>query len=582
MIILGISYLSDAGACIVKNGKLVSVINEERLNRVKLFYGIPRRSIEWVLRDAGISMKDVDVIATQGYCSSEDGIEFINHGLDAEVGLMRDKFSYVEDKISKSCLSKDLKAYKLKEIRERYEHEKHVVFERNISLIRQFKKFKKPIKVVEHHMSHAASAYYASGWDDCYVMTADGWGEMESNILCRGSKGRIEKIALSNSFDSLGYFYGSVTKALGFIPHRHEGKVLGLAALGDADRAMPWMRKMISYNGVRKAFEGGFEAGLYAAKFENTRLEEIVKKYKREDVAAAAQRVLERVVLEYVNDLIPKGSKVTVAGGIFANVLLNQKIREKAGIKDLFVYPQMGDGGMSAGSALYYYALQKRLKPVKIGSLYRGPKFGDREVLSEIRRFGYSSSYHSDIEVRIAELLKDNNCIMRFAGRMEYGPRALGNRTILYGTMDRTVNDWLNKALRRSEFMPFAPATLWEAAEKCYRRIANYKERALHMTTTFDCTPWMKKHSPGVVHVDGTARPQLVSRNSNPSFHKILTQYYRLTGNPSLINTSFNMHEEPIVCTPNDALRAFRDSGLKYLAMENYLVVNDKDDVLNT
>jgi carbamoyltransferase len=580
--ILGISYLSDAGACIIKNGKLVSVINEERLNRVKLFYGIPERSIEWVLYDAGMDLKDVDVVVTQGYCSDEAGIEFIDQGLGVAIGRMQEKFAYVEEKIRASRLPKNIKEFKLSEIRERHKHERHVIFERNIGIVRQFKKFKRPVKLVEHHLAHAASAYYLSGWDDCYVMTADGWGEMESNILCRGLNGRLEKIATSNSFDSLGYFYGSVTKALGFIPHRHEGKVLGLAALGDARRALPWMREMVRYNRDRKTFEGGFEAGLYAAKFENPALEKVVKKYRREDVAAAVQRVLEDVVLEYVNDLIPAGAKVAVAGGIFANVLLNQKMREKTGVRDLFVCPQMGDGGISVGGALYYYGRTKKLAPQRIKSLYRGPGFTNKEVRAEVNRFGYPCKYYANIEAKIAELLKKDNCIMRFAGKMEYGPRALGNRTILYGTIDKTVNDWLNKALRRSEFMPFAPATLWEEAEKCYVNIDRYKEQALFMTTTFNCTPWMRKNSPGVVHVDGTARPQLVSRASNPSFHSILTNYHRLTGNPSLINTSFNMHEEPIVCTPHDALRAFQDSGLKYLAIENYLVFNDKDDVLSS
>ena len=222
MIILGISYLSDAGACIVKDGRLVSVMNEERLNRVKLFSGIPELSIEWVLRDAGISIRDVDIVATQGYCVSEPGVEFVDHGLAAEAGRMAEKFRYVEEKVKRSSLPKKLKALKLREIRERRIHEKHVIFKRNIGIIRRFKKFKRPVKVVEHHISHAASAYYMSGWDDCYVMTADGWGEMESNILCRGRSGRLEKLHSSDSFDSLGYFYGSITKALGFLPHRHE------------------------------------------------------------------------------------------------------------------------------------------------------------------------------------------------------------------------------------------------------------------------------------------------------------------------------------------------------------------------
>lgn len=580
MIVLGVSYLSDAGACIVKDGVLKSAVNEERLSRIKLFHGIPEKSIKWVIKDAGITLKDVDVIVTQGYCSDEKGIEFIDHGLKAEEMERDSAFREVEGRIRKSRLGPELKKQKIKELRIRREHEDYVIFDRNINIIRQLKKIGKPIKVVEHHMSHAASAYFTSGWNDCYIMTADGWGEMESNILCRGRNGKIEKLAYSHSFDSLGYFYGSITKALGFIPHRHEGKVLGLAASGKASRAIGWMMGMIRYSPEKRVFEGGFEKGLYIPRFENPHLEKMVKRHRREDIAAAAQKVLEKTVIEYVKNVVPKGSRLAVAGGIFANVRLNQKILELPYIKDLFVYPQMGDGGLAVGSALYYFSRVKKLKPSTIDSLYKGPEFKDSEIIEEVRRFGYSFQRYDDIEKRIARLLAGNNVIMRFAGRMEYGPRALGNRSILCSAADKSVNGWLNNALRRSEFMPFAPVTLKEKAEKCYKNIKNYWKRSLYMTITFDCTDWMKKVSQGVVHVDGTARPQLIYKDLNPSYYKILKYYYRLTGIPSIINTSFNMHEEPIVCSPNDALRAFQDSNLGYLAIGNYLVKAGQEDIL--
>jgi len=580
MIILGVSYLSDAGAVIVKDGVVKSAINEERLNRIKLFYGIPEMSIKWVLKDTGINMRDVDIIATHGYCGNEEGIEFLDHGLKAQEKSRENALKEVCDKINHSRLSTQDKNRKINEIYNRFEHENNAMFKRNINTIRQLRKFRKPIRVAEHHISHAASTYFMSGWDKCYVMTADGWGEMESSVICRAKGGKLKKLFYSHSFDSLGYFYGSVTKALGFLPHRHEGKVLGLAACGNPKKAMQWMKRMIYYNRKEKRFEGGFENGLYKAKFENPELEKIVKRYKREDIASAAQYVLEKAVCDCITDIIPKGEKLAVAGGIFANVRLNQKISELPNIKDLFVYPQMGDGGLAFGSAIYSYSLLKKLKPVFIDSVYKGPTFSDKEVLREIKEFGYPYRRYEDLEAKVAELLAKNNVIMRFKGRMEYGPRALGNRSILFSASDSSVNDWLNKALRRSEFMPFAPVTLEEEAGKYYKNIKQRLNKAMHMTITFDCSERMKKISPGVVHVDGTARPQLVARKTNPSFYKILKYYHRLTGIPSLINTSFNMHEEPIVCTPKDALRAFHDSRLKYLAIENYLVTVQRDDVL--
>jgi carbamoyltransferase len=155
---------------------------------------------------------------------------------------------------------------------------------------------------------------------------------------------------------------------------------------------------------------------------------------------------------------------------------------------------------------------------------------------------------------------------------MEYGPRALGNRSILYQTKDRTVNDWLNKRLKRTEFMPFAPVTLKEYASQCYKNVGGAESAAKFMTITFDCTDWMKKHCPAVVHIDGTARPQLIDKKANPSYYRILDEYRKLTGIPSIVNTSFNMHEEPIVCSPDDALRSFRDGGLDYLAIGSFLI----------
>jgi carbamoyltransferase len=581
MIILGISYLSDAGACIIRDGKLISVINEERLNRIKLFHGIPSNSINFVLEDAGISMKDVDVIVTHGfYENNDEGIEFIDDGMISEAERRPIAFAYVEDKINRSKLNANQKKEIIQDLKARYKHEDYVIHDRNPNIIKQLKKYGKPIKVVEHHMGHAAGAYFFSGWNDCYIITADGWGEMESNILCHAKNGLIQKIAYSHSFDSLGYFYGSITKALGFIPHRHEGKVLGLAALGNPDTANKWMQSMIYYNKEHKRFEGGYENGLYLAKFENPRLESLIKEYSREDIAASAQKTLEKVMLEYVDNVIPKGSRVVVAGGIFANVVLNQRLLENPKIRDLFVYPQMGDGGLAVGCGIYYHSRIQKHKPIHIGHLYRGPGYTNQEILTQLQRIGCSYAYHRDIEKVVATLLLKNNAVMRFKGKMEYGPRALGNRSILYPTNDKNVNDWLNKALRRSEFMPFAPMTMKEYATKCYKNINNHWKNALFMTMTFTCTEWMKKNSPGVVHVDDTARPQIVTKTSNPSCYKILKYYNELSGIPSLINTSFNMHEEPIVCTPSDALRAFQDSRLKYLAIENYLVTNDSADIL--
>jgi carbamoyltransferase len=204
--------------------------------------------------------------------------------------------------------------------------------------------------------------------------------------------------------------------------------------------------------------------------------------------------------------------------------------------------------------------------------VFLGPSFSADQIGEALRRAQLPFSAYHPIEPKIAMLIASGKVVARFDGRMEYGPRALGNRSILYHAKEPSVNQWLNQRLGRTEFMPFAPATLYEHRAACYQNIEGADYAAQFMTLTFDCTEQMKRDCPAAVHVDGTARPQLVTQESSPSFHRILSEYHKLSGVPSLINTSFNMHEEPIVCTPDDAIRAFLQGNLDYLAIGDYLV----------
>ena len=317
------------------------------------------------------------------------------------------------------------------------------------------------------------------------------------------------------------------------------------------------------------------ENGYYSPNFDNPWLTEALKNHSREDIAAGAQAALETVVLKYIQELIPQKTKLCLAGGIFANVLLNQKILALPNVSDIYVYPNMSDGGLAVGSALYAYSQIARLKPKAIDHVYWGPDYNDREIVTALNKYKLSYKKIGKIEKKIAELIAAGHVVARFNCKMENGPRALGNRSVIYKPNDPLVNDWLNKKLKRTEFMPFAPVTLAEHAQDCYHLIKNHVRPANFMTITCDCTNWMKKVSPGVIHVDGTARPQLISRSQNQSYYKIIKEFYKLTGNPTLINTSFNMHEEPIVCSPSDAIRAFLDAQLPYLAIGSYLIANN-------
>ena len=235
----------------------------------------------------------------------------------------------------------------------------------------------------------------------------------------------------------------------------------------------------------------------------------------------------------------------------------------------------MGDGGLALGAALFLY--NKNIDPLnqELKEVYLGPNYSDEEIEQSIKRNNLKYSKEKNIAKIIANLLLKGKVVARFDGRMEYGPRALGNRTILYKTNDKNVNDWLNKRLKRTEFMPFAPVTLAEDINLCYEnpRCSEYSTR--FMTMTLNCTDFMKRNCPGVVHLDGTARPQIISKDENPIYYNILKEYKKLSGLPCLINTSFNMHESPIVCTPQDAIDSFKEGYLDYLAIGNFLIKNN-------
>jgi carbamoyltransferase len=233
----------------------------------------------------------------------------------------------------------------------------------------------------------------------------------------------------------------------------------------------------------------------------------------------------------------------------------------------------MGDGGCGTGAA-FVACLESGIRPEKVESVYLGPEYSDEEIERCLLEAGLHYRRLEDPEPEIASELAKNRIVARFNGRMEYGPRALGNRSVLYQAREPEVNLGLNHQLGRTEFMPFAPAALQESTRELFEHLEGGERTAEFMTITFDCTPKMCSESPAAVHIDRTARPQIVTPSSNPSFHRLLTEYKKLTGLSVLINTSFNMHEEPIVCSPQDAIRAFLDGRIDMLAIGNYLAVH--------
>ena len=291
-------------------------------------------------------------------------------------------------------------------------------------------------------------------------------------------------------------------------------------------------------------------------------------------IAASTQKYFEDQIKQYIDFHIKDNNiaDIVLAGGAFANVKLNQAVYQLESVRNIHIHPAMSDAGLGAGAALNIAHKQKEYQISPLSNVFLGPSYSNSQIEQDLKNYGVVYYKPDDSNLEVASILANGNTLARFDGRLEYGPRALGNRSILYQTTDKTVNKWLNKKLKRTEFMPFAPITLAEFFTQCYKTEDKDLNIYDFMTITVDCTQRMKEESPAVVHIDGTARPQLVSETNNPGLHSILYSYYKLTGIPSLINTSFNPHEEPIVCNPNEAIKAFLDCELDFLQIGIFIV----------
>jgi len=425
-----------------------------------------------------------------------------------------------------------------------------------------------------HHECHSISAFACSPFDEALVITSDARGDFESmQIGYFNSNNKYEVLYRCPTFDSLGFFYGRITGLLGYTPAKHEGKITGLAAHGDPNKYLSIMEKMISFEDGKIIGHIGDWYRPFFSNYSKT-LKKFISTSKPEDVAAAAQLHLESLICKLVKHYLKiKPSKyVCMAGGVFGNVRVNQVIKEIKGIKNVFIQPHMGDGGLALGAAIgvpFLCHQQKSFLP----NMYLGPEFSNVEILNEIEKHKeLHFEYQTDLPFHIVKEINKNKVIGLFQGRMEFGPRALCNRSIIYHSFDVEINTSLNKRLQRTEFMPFAPATAEELASACY---TNWKPDHLasrYMTVTYNCTKEMVKNSPAVVHVDHTARPQIINAYDNPLMHQILLLWHKNSGGMSLINTSFNKHEEPIVCSPKDAIDALVQDQVDVLVIGNYFV----------
>src|SRR5688572_9750451 len=464
MIVLGIIDIKPSSAAILKDGQILSAIAEERLCRMKMASGMPRQAIKQVMVDAGITARDIDMVAVAQRVSifEPDPIPWNgwfekNHAgkprpFERISGALAPVAAYIPFAQKAHHQIKDMLSRKrLSQIPEYLEKEYAITA---------------PVRYYDHHYCHATSAYFTSNYDQALVVTLDGGGDGLSGSIYQGDNGGLTRLSAVDSFNSLGNFYSYITHLCGFKAESHEGKITGLAAWGKPTY-IDILRDFVSY-------EDPGQIQYSVPMYHRSALKQIASRlpvdFDKADLAASVQLLLEEIGIEFIRFWLRKTGirSIAVAGGVFSNVKFNQRVHELDAVDEFFVHPAMDDSGLAVGGAFAALAeepgtdpkrLLQRLKNVYFGTHYR-----DDEIRACLEAFGFEATYEARITDVIAKLLSEGRVVARFTGKMEYGPRALGNRSILYQTTDPSINDWLNAHLLRTEFMPFAPATLQEYA----------------------------------------------------------------------------------------------------------------------
>ncbi len=541
MRILGVHAGHDAAAALVVDGEVVADAAEERFQRVKHAQGIPFHAIGWCLEDAKCPALELDAVAIV------DGVDEVVQVLDPGVVPLR-----------------------------------HPPFDlRRFAVGRQTE-----VVHVEHHVAHAASAYLTSGFAGrTLVVTCDGVGDDVSISLWRGDEGVLTPLASLDASASLGWFYEAVTEALGWWSWDGAGRTMGLAAYGDPERAAGALdtfcphfeagelRRGVPELGRRSgvAFQG--QEHIHFELAHAIRLQ--LARCGREHLAAEAQRLLETELQALVLPWLEREGtrQLACAGGVFLNVKLNQSLWETAGLAAQHIYPNSGDAGLAVGAALYAHhqhapsAPNRRLRNMRLG-----PEHPPALLRERLELCGVTYDEVDDPAETAARLLARGGILGWFQGRMESGPRALGGRSILMSPTDPKAKDTLNARVKfREGFRPFCPSMTAEARE---RYLPGSRPEPF-MVTSFPVAEDRRNRIPAVVHVDGTARPQTVEREIDPLYWRLIDLLGRETGEPVVLNTSFNVRGEPIANDPLDAIRCFYSGGMDHLMLGPFLVSKD-------
>ncbi len=570
MVILGLSgfVYHDAAAAVLVDGTLVAAAEEERFCREKHAKGrLPELATRFCLEQAGVRPREVDVVALP-YAP-------ISIARPARWHYAR-RHWYAPDRALDAILNGNRR------------------FRRNLRQVRtmlQALGFPEDVRVVpvEHHLAHASSAYHLSGIkEDTAILGIDGKGEYATTFLGYGANSRIHRVREFYDPDSLGGLYAAVTEYLGFEMLDGEFKVMGMAAYGDPERhdlsrlvrfngrSFRINNRLVNVLGLRRYKENGkgyfFSPKLVEWLGPRRRGDDIDEPYIH--YAAGAQQLLEEVAIGliqyYLGEVLARAGKLCFAGGVALNVKLNQRILALPEVQELFVQPAAGDAGTALGAATYVAAgLGEPVQP--LAQVYLGPSYRTEQCIQACREHPEKPRWERlrDIPARAAEILTAGHPLAWFQDRMEFGPRALGNRSILGDPSRPGMADRINAQIKyRERWRPFCPSILDTHAQE----ILQSDHPSPYMTVAFHVAESWYTRIPEVVHQDGSARPQVVTRESNPRYYRLIKEFASRTGIPVLLNTSLNRRGEPMVCSPKDALDMFHGSSLEYLITEDVLV----------
>jgi len=580
MNILGINaYHGNASAALVCDGKLIAAVEEERFNRVKYAAGFPAAAIHYCLKEAGITLSDIDHVAVPRN-------PYARLGTKLWYAMRMPTFARERARvISKFTGIPAALAW---------------AFDTDPA------KIKATYHRVEHHQAHLASSFFVAPFEDAAVLSADGLGDFASSMWGTGHGNRMEIDRAIAFPHSLGLYYSAVTQYLGFLKFGDEYKVMGLAAYGTPEN-MEAFRDIVRFsaNGGEIGFQLGLEyfthhktgPAMSWAESDKTpvlgklfseamgkrlggpaRLPEEPLEQRHRNLAASLQARLEEVYLGMLKKLAAqsRAKAVCLAGGVAFNCVANGKIFDQTPFERVYVHPAAGDGGLSVGAAFYvWHQLLGKPRSFVMDHAYWGPGYSAEEIRSAIKGSAVSNGGHTLTELgetelmrRTAELIAEGKILGWYQGRAEWGPRALGNRSIVADPRRPEMKEILNERIKHREiFRPFAPSILAERTGEWFEK----SHPSPFMTLAYSVRPEKRDKIPAPTHVDGTGRLQTVTRGANPRYHALISEFERQTGVPVVLNTSFN-DNEPIVCRPEEALNCFLRTKMDALVLGNCLI----------